>query len=144
MVENPTLLVIVMLAALACFMYLGWLAGKKTSHSSADYMAAEGKMPFWLTTATLLATYICGGTVMGGAGTAYANGLQATIPDPFAACLCLIAGGLLFQGIIRKTGAISAAAVYQNRYGVSGAFVAGLCTIFPMLFFGGAQIAATA
>lgn len=144
MVDNPTFLVVVMIAALACFMYLGWRAGKKTSHSSADYMAAEGKMPYWLTTATLLATFICGGTVMGGAGTAYVDGLQATIPDPFAACLCLIGGGLLFQGIIRKTGAISAAAVYQNRYGVSGAFVAGICTIFPMLFFAGSQIAATA
>lgn len=144
LVENATLLIIVMIAALACFMYLGWLAGKKTQHSSADYMAAEGKMPFWLTTATLLATFICGGTVMGGAGTAFTDGLQATIPDPFAACLCLVAGGLLFQGIIRRTGAISAAAVYQNRYGVSGAMVAGVCTIFPMLFFAGAQIAATA
>ncbi len=144
MVDNPTFLIIAMVVALGCFMYLGWRAGKKTSGSSADYMAADGKMPYWLTTATLLATFICGGTVMGGAGTAYVDGLQATIPDPFAACLCLIGSGLLFQGIIRKTGAVSAAAVYQNRYGTSGALVAGICTIFPMLFFAGSQIAATA
>ncbi len=144
MVANSTLLIVVMLIALAGFMFLGWLAGKKTSNSSANYMAAEGKMPYWLVTATILATFICGGTVMGGAGVAFTDGLQATIPDPFAACLCLIAGGILFQGIIRKTGAVSAASVYQNRYGTQGALVAGICTMFPMLFFAGAQIAATA
>lgn len=143
MVENATLLIIVMIAALACFMFLGWLAGKKTSAKSEDYMAAGGKMPFWLTTATLLATFICGGTVLGGSGVAFTDGMQATIPDPFAACLCLIAGGFVFQGIIRKTGALSAASVYSDRYGQTGGLVSGLCTIWPMLFFAGAQVAAT-
>ena len=143
MVQNATFLIIVMIAALACFMYLGWLAGKKTSDKSEDYMAAGGKMPFWLTTATLLATFICGGTVMGGSGTAFVDGMQATIPDPFAACLCLVAGGFLFQHIIRKTGALSAASVYSDRYGTAGGLVSGICTIFPMLFFAGAQVAAT-
>jgi SSS family transporter len=143
MVQNATMLTIIMVCALGVFLYLGYLAGKKTSDSSSDYMAANGKMPYWLVTATLLATFICGATVMGGAGTAFEYGLFDTIPDPFGAALCLIAGGLVFQGIIRKTGAVSAAAVYQGRYGVSGAFVAGLCQIMPMLFFAGAQVAAT-
>ncbi len=109
MVENSSILLLSMFLALACFMYLGWRAGKKTSDTSADYMAAGGNMPYWITTATLLATFICGGTVLGGAGIGFSQGMQATIPDPFAACLCLIAGGLIFQGIIRKTGALSAA-----------------------------------
>jgi SSS family transporter len=143
MVENASLLLISMFLALACFMYIGWLAGKKSSSTSADYMAAGGNMSFTITTATLLATFICGGTVLGGAGVAYSQGLQATIPDPFAACLCLIAGGFIFQGIIRKTGALSAASVYADRYGQIGGFVSGLCTIWPMLFFAGAQVAAT-
>lgn len=143
MIENASLLLISMFLALACFMYIGWLAGKKSSSTSADYMAAGGNMSYWITTATLLATFICGGTVLGGAGIAYSQGMQSTIPDPFAACLCLIAGGFIFQGIIRKTGALSAASVYSDRYGQIGGLVSGICTIWPMLFFAGAQVAAT-
>ena len=97
----------------------------------------------WLVTATILATFICGATIMGGGGVAYSDGLPASIADPFAACLCLIAGGFIFQGQIRRTGAVSPASVYQNRYGVVGGAVAGVCQIMPMLFFAGAQVAAT-
>lgn len=143
MIENASILLFSMFLALACFMYIGWLAGKKSSSTSADYMAASGNMSYWITTATLLATFICGGTVLGGAGIGYSEGMQATIPDPFAACLCLIAGGFIFQGIIRKTGALSAASVYSDRYGQIGGLVSGICTIWPMLFFAGAQVAAT-
>lgn len=142
MVQNATFLLVVMTVALIAFMIQGYVTGKKASNTSAEYMAAGGNMPFLPTCATVLATFICGGTVLGGAGVAFMDGMQATIPDPFAACLCLIAGGFLFQGIIRKTGALSAASVYSDRYGQLGGLVSGVCTIFPMLFFAGAQIAA--
>ncbi len=143
LVEHAGFLLVIMIAYLCLMLFLGYVAGLKTSDSSDDYMAAEGKMPFWLVTATILATFICGATIMGGGGVAYSDGLPATIADPFAACLCLIAGGFIFQGQIRRTGAVSPAAVYQNRYGVLGGAIAGVCTIMPMLFFAGAQVAAT-
>ena len=143
LVEHATFLLVIMIIYLLLMLLLGYIAGRKTSDSSDDYMAAEGKMPMWLVTATILATFICGATIMGGGGVAYSDGFPATIADPFAACLCLIAGGFIFQGQIRRTGAVSPAAVYQNRYGVLGGAIAGVCTIMPMLFFAGAQIAAT-
>ena len=143
LVEHAAFLLVVMIAYLLLMLLLGYVAGLKTTDNSDDYMAAEGKMPFWLVTATILATFICGATIMGGGGVAYSDGFPATIADPFAACLCLIAGGFIFQGQIRRTGAVSPAAVYQNRYGVLGGVIAGVCTIMPMLFFAGAQVAAT-
>ena len=143
LVEHAGFLLVIMILYLLLMLLLGYIAGLKTTDNSDDYMAAEGKMPFWLVTATILATFICGATIMGGGGVAYEVGLPASIADPFAACLCLIAGGLIFQGQIRRTGAISPAAVYQNRYGVLGGVIAGVCTIMPMLFFAGAQVAAT-
>ena len=143
LVEHAGFLLVVMLIYLALMLLLGYIAGLKTTDNSDDYRAAEGKMPCWLVTATILATFICGATIMGGGGTAYSSGLPSTIADPFAACLCLIAGGFIFQGQIRRTGAVSPAAVYQNRYGVVGGAIAGVCTIMPMLFFAGAQVAAT-
>ena len=143
LVEHAAFLLVVMIAYLLLMLLLGYIAGRKTTDNSDDYMAAEGKMPFWLVTATILATFICGATIMGGGGVAYSDGFAATIADPFAACLCLIAGGFIFQGQIRRTGAVSPAAVYQNRYGVLGGVIAGVCTIMPMLFFAGAQVAAT-
>ena len=143
LVEHATFLLIIMILYLLLMLLLGYIAGRKTTDNSDDYMAAEGKMPMWLVTATILATFICGATIMGGGGVAYSDGFPATIADPFAACLCLIAGGFIFQGQIRRTGAVSPAAVYQNRYGVLGGAIAGVCTIMPMLFFAGAQVAAT-
>lgn len=143
LVEHAGFLLVIMLIYLALMLLLGYIAGRKTSDSSDDYMAAEGKMPMWLVTATILATFICGATIMGGGGKGYASGFSATLADPFAPCLCLIVGGFLFQGIIRRTGAVSPASVYQNRYGVLGGVIAGVCQIMPMLFFAGAQVAAT-
>ena len=143
LVEHAGFLLVIMIIYLIAMLVLGYIAGLKTSDSSDDYMAAEGKMPIWLVTATILATFICGATIMGGGGVAYEAGIPAAIADPFAACLCLIAGGFIFQGQIRRTGAVSPAAVYQNRYGVVGGAIAGVCTIMPMLFFAGAQVAAT-
>lgn len=143
LVEHAGFLLVIMIIYLILMLVLGYIAGLRTSDSSDDYMAAEGKMPMWLVTATILATFICGATIMGGGGVSYEYGIPASIADPFAACLCLIAGGFIFQGAIRKTGAVSPAAVYQNRYGVLGGAIAGVCTIMPMLFFAGAQVAAT-
>ena len=143
LVEHAGFLLVIMILYLCLMLFLGYVAGRKTTDNSDDYMAAEGRMPFWLVTATILATFICGATIMGGGGVAYSDGFPATIADPFAACLCLIAGGFVFQGQIRRTGAVSPAAVYQNRYGVLGGAIAGVCTIMPMLFFAGAQVAAT-
>jgi SSS family transporter len=143
MIANAGLLMGVIIVTLVLIMLIGWWAGKKTS-GFRDFMVAEGKMPFWLTTATLLATFICGGTVMGGAGTAYNDGLQATIPDPFGAALCLIAGGAFYLSLIRKTGAVSAGSVYKNRYGAIGAAVASLCMVPTFVFFAGSQVAAGA
>ena len=94
LVEHAGFLLVVMIAYLLLMLLLGYIAGRKTTDNSDDYMAAEGKMPFWLVTATILATFICGATIMGGGGVAYSDGFPATIADPFAACLCLIAGTL--------------------------------------------------
>ena len=142
MVENAGLLVGVVIIYLIAVLIIGWIAGKKTSSNTADYMVAGGKMPMWLTTATLLATFICGGTVIGGAGIAYSDGLRASIPDPFGACLCLIVSGFFYLKIIRKTGAKSAGSVYANRFGNVGAAVASLCMIPTFVFFGASQVAA--
>ena len=142
MIENTGLLLTVMGIYMIGILIIGWVAGKKNSSTSSDYMVAGGRMSGWLTTATLLATFICGGTVMGGAGTAYSDGLRATIPDPFGAALCLVAGGLFYLKVIRKTSAKSAGSVYANRFGNTGAAVASLCMIPTFVFFGASQIAA--
>lgn len=54
---------------LAALMIIGWVAGRKTE-TSTDYLVAGRKMPLYMTTATLFATYVCGGTILGGAGAA--------------------------------------------------------------------------
>jgi SSS family transporter len=137
------MLMVVMGIVLVLVMVLSVIANKRTKDAH-DYMVAGGKMRMWLVTSTVLATFICGGTVMGGAGIAYTDGMQATIPDPFGAALCLIVGGLFYMGLIRKTGAVSAGSVYQNRYGRSGAAIASFCMVPTFVFFAGSQIAALA
>ena len=140
--ENKALIIGFVFTYMAVILFIGYLASRRAKGSAKEFLSAGGKMPLWLTTATLLATFICGATILGGSGVAYSDGLRGSIPDPFGACLCLIIAGAFYLKLIRKTGAISAGSVYANRYGNIGAALASVCMIPTFVFFGASQVAA--
>lgn len=139
--NSGVIVVIFVLCYLALLMIIGWVAGRKTK-DSADYMVAGRKMPLYMTTATLFATYVCGGTVMGGAGAAYSGGFFATIYDPFAAAIALVIAGLLFMKHVRELKIVSMGSFYRLRFGPTAGGISSLCMVPTYVLFATVQVMA--
>ena len=95
----------------------------KVARTAEEYIVAGRRMPIWLCTATLFATWFGGCTALGGAGTAYVEGIWSTqdawgvIPDPFGAGLCLIIAGLFFMHKLRRMKLLTLSDFYLVRFG---------------------------
>ncbi len=79
---------------------VGWWSQRRI-HQAADFIVAGRRLPLWLATATLSATWFGGGTILGAGGMAYEEGFLGIIPDPLGAGLCLILAG--FYGSANTT-----------------------------------------
>ena len=97
MVRSPIELVVI-LTYFVGMIAVGIIVSRKVKNSQ-DYLAAGRRLPFWLVTATLFATWWGGGTILGGSGEAFHGGFHAVIYDPYGAGLTLILAGLLFMKI---------------------------------------------
>ena len=80
----------------AAMLAIGVLAARR-SKTSTDFIVAGRGLSLPLAAATLLATWMGAGTIMGAAGAAYSGGVYATIADPFGAGLCLLIAGMFFH-----------------------------------------------
>jgi Na+/proline symporter len=78
---------------LVMMLIIGIYASRRTG-SSANFIVAGRRMPVWIGSVTIIATWYGGGTVMGGAGASYDDGLLGVIADPFGAA------GLLFRSSV--------------------------------------------
>ena len=67
---------------------IGAMASKK-ANSTANFIVAGRRMPIWILSATIVATWFGGGTMMGSAGASYERGLIGVIADPFGGALAL-------------------------------------------------------
>ena len=61
---------------------IGYWSSKKIKNLD-DFLVAGRHLPFYLAVATLFATWFGAGSCMGASGTAYSEGLQGVISDPF-------------------------------------------------------------
>lgn len=121
--------------------FIGWYAGENIEDSD-DYLVAGRNKPTLLVTATLFATFWGGGTVLGGAGAAYHDGILGTIYDPFAAGLALILVGLFFSRILRKMEINSLDSLYRLRYGNKMSTLSSILMIPTYIFWTAVQIMA--
>lgn len=119
--------VVIPLTIIALFLVgivgIGRLAGKRATDAD-QYLVAGRGASFYLTVATLFATFWGGGTVIGGSGAAYADGIIGIIEDPFAAGLSLILIGLFFVKILRRSRIRSLGEMYDRRYGHGVSYLA--------------------
>jgi Na+/proline symporter len=58
---------------------IGIVASKK-SNTTANFIVAGRRMPIWICSATIVATWFGGGTMMGAAGASYERGLIGLSP----------------------------------------------------------------
>lgn len=107
---------------------VGAYAGKRT-HTTAEFMVAGRNMPMFLCTATIIATWFGGGTMMGVSGSAYDDGLLGVIADPFGATLALFLIGLFFARIMRRLRSLTYVEIVEHRFGKTAATLTSLATI---------------
>lgn len=94
---------------------VGVIASRKTKDSDG-YMVANRSSGYFLIVGTLFATFWGGGTVLGGTGAAFNDGVMGVIEDPFAAGLALIIVGVFFVKTLRKLNLTSVGELYDRRY----------------------------
>ena len=95
---------------------IGLYASKK-SHSVTDFMVAGRGLPTSLLTMTVIATWFGGSTIMGGAGSAYTDGMLGVIEDPWGGALALILTGVFFARTFYRLRIITVADFMLQRYG---------------------------
>lgn len=118
---------------------IGYIAGRKIK-SMSDFLVAGRRLPFWMATATLLATWFGAGSSMGVASTVYTDGIGAVISDPFAASISLILAGFFIVGPLRKLQLLTVTEVIERRYGKAAGAYASLWMIPVYVGWLGAQV----
>ncbi len=126
---------------LAMMLVIGAIASKK-SNSSANFIVAGRTMPVWVCSATLIATWFGGGTMMGAAGASYERGLIGVIADPFGGALALFVVGFFFVRLFRRLRLLTFIEFFQNRYGTTAATIAAVATIASNIGWTGALLVA--
>ena len=106
------------LVYLACLAALGFWASTRT-RSAEDFLVAGRSMPVWMCTATIIATWLGGASMLGASGQAYQGGLFAVLADPFGAALGVLLIGLFVIGSVRRMRLLTVVEFVEYRYGTS-------------------------
>lgn len=122
-------------------LYIGVRASKK-SDSAENFIVAGRGMPIWIGSATLIATWFGGSTMMGAAGASYERGLLGVIADPFGGALCLFLVGFFFARIFRRLGLLTIVDLFEIRFGRISAGVAAFATIVTNIGWTGGLLVA--
>ena len=69
---------------LVAMLVIGIAVARRTK-SQEDFIVAGRRLPVWILSATIIATWFGGGTMLGSAGMGYQGGFLASIADPFGA-----------------------------------------------------------
>lgn len=112
----------------AMMVVIGVLASRKAT-SAANFIVAGRRMPIWICGATIMATWFGGGTMMGGAGASYEDGLHGVIADPFGGALALFLVGFFFARLFRRLRLLTFVEFLENRYGKTAGTIAAVGNI---------------
>lgn len=111
-------------------------------HSTKDYAVAGRRMPMYIVTATVFATWFGSETVLGIPATFLKDGFSGIIADPFGSSLCLIIVGVFFARPLYRMNLLTIGDYYRRRFGRSVEMLTTLCIVISYLGWVGAQIKA--
>lgn len=108
----------------------------------ADFVVSGRRMPLWLCTTTLIATWFGAGPMMGAAGASYRDGLLGVIADPFGAALVMFLSGFFFVRLFRRLKLLTYVELMNTRYGTTVATIAAVGSIVSNIGWTGAMLVA--
>lgn len=126
---------------LVIMLIIGIYASRKTG-STENFIVAGRRLPIWIGSATIVATWFGGGTMMGGAGASYERGLLGVIADPFGGALCLFLVGFFFARLFRRLRLLTFIDFFENRYGKTAATIAAIGSVSSNIGWTGALLVA--
>lgn len=118
---------------------VGYLASGKVK-GMGDFLVAGRRLPLWMATATLLATWFGAGSSMGVAATVYSDGIGGVLADPFGASISLILAGVFVVGLLRRMKCLTVTDVIERRYGKLAGIYASAWMIPVYIGWLGAQV----
>ena len=110
--------------------------------NTVDYAAAGHRMPLYVVTATVFATWFGSETVLGIPATFLKEGLRGVVADPFGSSLCLVLVGLFFARPLYRRKLLTIGDFYRRQYGRTVEVLVTLCIVLSYLGWVAAQIKA--
>lgn len=126
---------------LVAMLAIGIYAAKRTA-SPEDFMVAGRSLPLWLCSATIMATWIGGGSMLGVSGMTYEGGLLAVIADPFGAALGLVLVGLFIVRLMRRLRLVTVIDFIEIRFGRIAALFSAIAMTSSSIGWAGALMVA--
>ena len=120
----------------ASFIGIGWLASRKARSGGADdFMVAGRAMPMWLATATMTATWVDGGYLLGTAEGVYRSSLASGLQGGVCFGISLVIGGLFFARRMRELEYHTLIDPFEARFGARWAVVLALPAVLAEMFW---------
>jgi SSS family solute:Na+ symporter len=114
----------------------------KWVHNTKDFAVAGRRMPMYIVTATVFATWFGSETVLGIPATFIKDGFAGVVADPFGSSLCLVLVGLFFARPLYRMNLLTIGDYYRKRYSRPVEVLTSLCIVISYLGWVGAQIKA--
>jgi Na+/proline symporter len=105
------------LAAYFIVMIAVGLWARARIHDAEDYLVAGRRLPVWLATPTLVATWFGAGTLLTATDEIRVHGLQRAALDPLGAGLCLILAGFVVAGPLWRMRLLTLGDFFRVRFG---------------------------
>lgn len=110
--------------------------------SESDFFLAGRKLPLWLLSFSLFATWFGAETTIGTSGAVFSEGLAGSRADPFGYSLCLFLMGLFLATKLWEGGYTTLADFYKDRFNSSVEKFAVIIIVPSTLLWGAAQMRA--
>ena len=108
---------------------VGYYASRK-SHTVADFLVAGRGLSLPLCSMTVMATWVGGAMMLGGAGAAFDDGMLGVIADPWGGALALILVAMFFARVFRRLKLVTVTDFMEQRFGRVAGIGITITTIF--------------
>mgnify|MGYP001627201159 CR=1 FL=1 len=120
------------IAYLLVTILIGFWASRRIQ-SADDFAVAGRKLPFFMSTAALFATWFGSETILGASGEFIEHGLTGVIEEPIGAALCLLLVGVFYARKIYRSNQITFSDLFKTRFGKRAELISAVVMI-PSFF----------
>jgi SSS family transporter len=139
--STETIILVGVSIYLVMMMIIG-IAVARRAGSQEDFIVAGRRLPIWILSATIIATWFGGGTMLGASGAGYQGGFLAAMADPFGASLGLILVGFFFVRTFRRMKLLTVVEFFEDRFGRIAGIVASTGLLLSNVGWTGALMVA--